>query len=255
MPLVAGRMFDERDKADAPPVVMIGKNLADRVFAGRDPIGRKLRYAGVQAPPITVVGVIGDVKITGLDDALRPVLYYPFRQSASPFANLVVRTSAEYFRQLRETVMILRDENRIAEVVAEDDGADEPAGADRGNREQDERDRHHGRRLVRRTAVTVVIVAVTMVAMTVTVVVGAVAVTVCIPARLTVERVEDEPEGVERRDESAGEHAEVGEPRSRHLGEVRRRRHARARLRLLRRGPSWGRDAGVTSARDSVFFT
>jgi putative ABC transport system permease protein len=97
VPLLAGRMFDDRDNANAnsPPVVMIGKTLADKVFGGRDPVGRRLRYTGVQAPPITIVGVVGDVKITGLDDALRPVIYYPFRQNPSTFANLVVRTNAE----------------------------------------------------------------------------------------------------------------------------------------------------------------
>ena len=95
VPLLAGRMFDQRDRADSPPVVIIGKTLADKVFAGRDPIGRRLVYTGVPAPPIQVIGVVGDVKITGLDQALKPVLYYPFRQSASVAANLVVRTNAD----------------------------------------------------------------------------------------------------------------------------------------------------------------
>jgi putative ABC transport system permease protein len=35
------------------------------------------------------------VKITGLDDAVKPVLYYPYRQSAGPVASLVVRTNSE----------------------------------------------------------------------------------------------------------------------------------------------------------------
>jgi len=39
--------------------------------------------------------VVGDVKITGLDEAIRPVLYYPFRQSSGPVASLVVRTDAD----------------------------------------------------------------------------------------------------------------------------------------------------------------
>jgi putative ABC transport system permease protein len=93
VPLIAGRMFDQRDKADAPQVVIIGKTTADKVFAGRDPLGRRLVYSNVQAPPITVIGVVGDVKIAGLDDDIRPVLYYPFRQSAAPVTNLVVRTN------------------------------------------------------------------------------------------------------------------------------------------------------------------
>jgi putative ABC transport system permease protein len=95
VPLISGRMFDNRDGANAQPVVIIGKTMADRIFKGRDPVGRRLKYAGVEAPPISVVGVVGDVKITGLDQETRPVIYYPFRQNSSIFANLVVRTSAD----------------------------------------------------------------------------------------------------------------------------------------------------------------
>src|SRR6185295_11380759 len=38
VPLLAGRMFDERDKPDGAGVVIIGKSLADRMFAGRDAV-------------------------------------------------------------------------------------------------------------------------------------------------------------------------------------------------------------------------
>ena len=93
VPLIAGRMFDERDKADAPGVVIIGKSLADRVFAGRDPIGRRLVYTSVKSTPDLIVGVVGDVKISGLDDAIRPVIYYPYRQNPALGTNLVVRTT------------------------------------------------------------------------------------------------------------------------------------------------------------------
>ncbi|MGH9956522.1 MAG: ABC transporter permease, partial [Pyrinomonadaceae bacterium] len=95
VPLLAGRPFDERDNTDAPGVVIIGKTLADRVFAGRDPIGRRIKYASVQAPSDLIIGVVGDVKIAGLDEAIKPVLYYPYRQLPSMFANLVVRTNAD----------------------------------------------------------------------------------------------------------------------------------------------------------------
>jgi putative ABC transport system permease protein len=95
VPLLAGRMFDQRDTPDKPNVVLIGKTIADRLFAGRDPVGRKIKYNSIEAPPIEIVGVVGDVKITGLDEAVRPVLYYPYRQNAGPFANLVVRTDGD----------------------------------------------------------------------------------------------------------------------------------------------------------------
>jgi putative ABC transport system permease protein len=95
VPLIAGRMFDERDKADAPGVVIIGKSLADRVFADRDPIGRRLVFTSAQAPPVQVVGVVGDVKIGALDEAIRPVLYFSYRQIPGIATNLVVRTNAD----------------------------------------------------------------------------------------------------------------------------------------------------------------
>lgn len=95
VPLLAGRMFDERDKADGPGVAIIGKSLADRVFQGRDPVGRRIMYAGIQGPMDTIVGVVGDVKITGLDETLKPVLYYPFRQHSGLAAGLVIRTNVD----------------------------------------------------------------------------------------------------------------------------------------------------------------
>jgi len=95
VPLVSGRMFDSSDKANGPQVVIIGKMMADRLFARRSSVGRRLKYASIEAPPLNIVGVVGDVKITGLDQETRPVIYFPFRQNPSTFANLVVRTNAD----------------------------------------------------------------------------------------------------------------------------------------------------------------
>jgi putative ABC transport system permease protein len=95
VPLLGGRMFDRREGPNSPPVVVIGKTIADRLFAGRDPVGKKIRYNSIQTDPIEIVGVVGDVKITGLDEAVRPVLYYSYRQLSSPFASLVVRSDGD----------------------------------------------------------------------------------------------------------------------------------------------------------------
>jgi len=99
VPLIAGRLFDGRDTASANPnatgVVIIGKTVADRIFAGRNPIGRELKFPSFPGPGVVIVGVVGNVKIAGLDEALKPVLYYPFRQSPSTGTNLVVRTNGD----------------------------------------------------------------------------------------------------------------------------------------------------------------
>ena len=123
VPLLAGRFFDDRDNANGQQVVIIGKTIADRLFGGRDPVGMRLRYPSVQVPPITVVGVVGDVKITGLDEAIRPVLYYPFRQNAGNFSNLVVRTNSDpnsLAAAVRIEVRSLESETAILNVTTMD---------------------------------------------------------------------------------------------------------------------------------------
>jgi predicted permease len=123
VPMVAGRAFDERDgvaaaaaaaaaataaanarntgnaatpaPAPVPGVVIIGKSAADRIFAGRDPVGRRIVYPSFQGASDVIVGVVGDVKIGGLDEAIRPVLYYPFKRFAGTGTNFVVRTTGD----------------------------------------------------------------------------------------------------------------------------------------------------------------
>ena len=124
VPVLAGRTFDTRDKADAPAAVIIGKTIADRIFAGRDPIGKHLRYPGFPDSNDLIVGVVGDVKITGLDDALKPVLYVPHRQSPSTFAPLVVRSTQDpntLSGAIRNEIRTLEPDAAILNVRTMDD--------------------------------------------------------------------------------------------------------------------------------------
>jgi ABC-type antimicrobial peptide transport system permease subunit len=58
-------------------------------------VGRKILYPSFQGASDVIVGVIGDIKIGGLDESLRPVLYYPLRRSPGTGTNLVVRTTGD----------------------------------------------------------------------------------------------------------------------------------------------------------------
>jgi putative ABC transport system permease protein len=101
VPLVRGRVFDARDEADAPPAVIVNETLAAKYFAGVDPIGRQLKIGGPERPIgpknpwMTVVGVVGDVKYSGLGTAAEPAYYMPYRQN--PWSNqfVVVRTTSD----------------------------------------------------------------------------------------------------------------------------------------------------------------
>jgi putative ABC transport system permease protein len=69
MRLLRGRWFTDSEPARA---IVINESLARRDFAGRDPIGRRLRWKGTNG---TVVGVVADLKTSRLDAAAEPEFY------------------------------------------------------------------------------------------------------------------------------------------------------------------------------------
>jgi putative ABC transport system permease protein len=94
IPLLRGRAFDEHDRADRPPVVVINATMAATVWPGQEAIGRRLRLKS-QERWATVIGVVGDVKHTGLDELPRAQVYSTHEQDARIFACLVARTTGE----------------------------------------------------------------------------------------------------------------------------------------------------------------
>ncbi|MEO7272023.1 MAG: ADOP family duplicated permease, partial [Vicinamibacterales bacterium] len=95
IPIVQGRTFDERDGAKAPGVALANVTLARTYWPGESPLGKRVRFdADSTAPWITIVGLVGDVRQHGLDQAPPPILYIPYRQFVVPFTNVVVRSTA-----------------------------------------------------------------------------------------------------------------------------------------------------------------
>lgn len=81
IPLVRGRWFTAQEARDtANHVVAVSTSLAARMWPGLDPIGRHMRVGGDDAPVRTVIGVVGDVKHTGLDATTTLGFYVPERQ-------------------------------------------------------------------------------------------------------------------------------------------------------------------------------
>jgi putative ABC transport system permease protein len=82
IPLLHGRLLTDSDGATAPPVVVIGKTMADGLWPGEDPIGRRITLAGgPNNPPRTIVGIVGDVRHNGLDAPVSYQAYMPQAQS------------------------------------------------------------------------------------------------------------------------------------------------------------------------------
>ena len=90
VPLIEGRTFDVRDRAETPVVVVINRTAAARLFGSTSAIGRTVLApaAGVRA---TVIGVVGDVRHERLAEDPRPAIYVRNAQNPGIFMTLVAR--------------------------------------------------------------------------------------------------------------------------------------------------------------------
>ena len=93
IPLRRGRTFDERDRPDSAPVVVIDQALARATFGADDPVGRFITIAyGRDQVPRQVVGVVSDVRQRTLDAPVQPGYYLPLTQVSWNMLRIVVRT-------------------------------------------------------------------------------------------------------------------------------------------------------------------
>ena len=94
IPLLAGRTFAETDVDEAPPVAIVSATLARKYFPGENPIGHRIRFDDdPNAPGITIVGLVGEVRQLGLKADPPPLLFFPYQQFSLPFTTIVVRSS------------------------------------------------------------------------------------------------------------------------------------------------------------------
>lgn len=89
IPLRAGRVFDARDAGEAPPVVIVSDALAERYFAGEDPVGKRVAIDGGSAE---IVGSVGNIRRAALTDEPRADLCFPFERENDTAITLFVRS-------------------------------------------------------------------------------------------------------------------------------------------------------------------
>ncbi len=78
VPLVSGRFFNDRDNQTGAPVIIINQTLARDLMPHQDPIGKRIR--GLTPDWATVIGVVGDVRQSGLTNPTRPEIFFPYTQ-------------------------------------------------------------------------------------------------------------------------------------------------------------------------------
>ena len=77
IPLIRGRIFEERDGADSPHVAVISESLARDRWPNQDPMGHTIEFGNMDGDLrlLTIVGIVGDIHEYGLDAPPRPTVY------------------------------------------------------------------------------------------------------------------------------------------------------------------------------------
>jgi putative ABC transport system permease protein len=99
IPLVDGRLFNDSDGPDAPHAAVISESVARQAWPNQNPIGHAIEFGNMDGDLrlLTIVGVVGDVRMHNLEAAPRPTVYTNYRQrprTASQF-NIVLRTNSD----------------------------------------------------------------------------------------------------------------------------------------------------------------
>ena len=96
IPLRSGRAFGRQDVADSPPTVIISESMARRFWPKGDALGAQLRMGpDPNSTPLTVVGIVGDVRNDPARPDAEPMTYVSERQDVRPSRFLLVRTSGD----------------------------------------------------------------------------------------------------------------------------------------------------------------
>jgi putative ABC transport system permease protein len=124
IPLKSGRFFEEQDRQGSRDVVIINQRLARRLWPSGDAIGKTINIADFAKPePREIVGVVGDVRHSGLALESAIEVYRPAYQAFWPFVGVVVRTTTEptaLARSVREAVWAVDKDLPINRVLTMD---------------------------------------------------------------------------------------------------------------------------------------
>jgi putative ABC transport system permease protein len=97
IPLKAGRLFSGQDSATGPRVAIVSESAARRFWPGENPVGKQIRVHVNESgrEPREIVGVVGDVRLHGMEIEPVPVIYTPHTQYGPESMTMIVRGSGD----------------------------------------------------------------------------------------------------------------------------------------------------------------
>lgn len=129
IPLLSGRVFDRRDTARSPPVVLVNEAMARKYWKDKSPIGRRIVIGRGMGPqfadvPRTIVGVVGSVREGGLETGPAPVMYLPGAQIPDALTRLA-NTQIPMWWAIRTEGDPYRMTGMVAAIEAQFTGVDD----------------------------------------------------------------------------------------------------------------------------------
>lgn len=116
IPLRAGRTFQEDDASDRPAVAIVSEEFVRRYLPGRNPIGRRI----LTDIPLTIVGVVGNVRMSGGSTTPEPQAYVSYLQGYDPIVHLVVRSplgQGELLARVKQAIRAAYDDQAVFNVM------------------------------------------------------------------------------------------------------------------------------------------
>jgi predicted permease len=93
IPLIRGRDFTVADDSAGAPVIIVNRAFATKMFGDSSALGRRILSSRDERVWREIVGVVGDVRVYGLDGGPLPGVYVPHRQDPASGMTLTVRTA------------------------------------------------------------------------------------------------------------------------------------------------------------------
>jgi putative ABC transport system permease protein len=135
IPLLEGRAFADSDRADAARVAIVDRAFVERYFPGADPVGQRIRPTN-EREFRQIVGVVGGVRPTRLEDPPEPHLYVPQSQNPSASLTFVIRSDGDPVRlaaPVREAIRSIDPEQPVFNVRTLEDMVTGSVAAQRFN--------------------------------------------------------------------------------------------------------------------------
>jgi predicted permease len=93
IPLRAGRFFGSQDTGKSTRVAIVNQALADHVFHGQNPIGKRINFTYTSELNLhEIIGVVGNENVDRLDAKMHPIVYDTFDQAPNTYFSLAIRT-------------------------------------------------------------------------------------------------------------------------------------------------------------------